>query len=373
MDLAQLVIAIGSVSCVSLVIILVLVRKVAGLNKDLMKISSQGDEEARAVIGKLTTTGDRLIESATLAQESVDAVCERATSVSEGLEEALVQFRKSTELLVHQSESLRSEAASVAINYGALLTTVNEGFAEIRGRAIDDQLTRYPRMIKVDIDEKAALDHVEVLDGFLRIPGRWTRRTLHFRLVCESDKCLNKNGLYHSDPPYEIDSSSGTIDSFYLPKSGNVKKFVDAIHVFEGPEHSFTHVLRSIDAARPMFAVKLGITLGAHAHPHFAISLILVAESTERLIDRLQRDRENRDANRELWDLLSVQPLRVKDVGRPGHVQFGELIRRKEEAEGRHVYKSFGGLSRWIDPATHRFGWVCPTDAYDRISRLQKA
>jgi hypothetical protein len=65
-----------------------------------------------------------------------------------------------------------------------------------------------------------------------------------------------------------------------------------------------------------------------------------------KFVHKLRESYADREACRDLWRQLGSEPLQIKNVGGPGHAQFGELLRHQEEKRGRHVQKSFGGLSK---------------------------
>jgi len=232
------------------------------------------------------------------------------------------------------------------------------GFEEIRTRAINDQLTAYPRKLAIELDERETyLDLVAQQRGLWTMPGG-SERNVKFRLVCENDNCQNLNAEGKNEV-YKANSFTS-----YLPRAGDIEKFFDAADI-GGLTDQFEV------AGKALLAVKLGLTISQYAHPVFAVGIIVLEAGLEDVVRRLQADVKDRQATRKLWELVRSSPYRIKDVGGPGHTQFGNLVRIREESEGSHVHKSFGGLSKWMNPETHTFSWVCPTDAYNFISQYR--
>jgi hypothetical protein len=291
-----------------------------------------------------------------------------------GYDRALKSLKSNDDFMESQANTLRTEGIALRASADRLVQDVPQaiasvvrsldtGFQEIRARAINDQLTVYPRKLFIELDERETyVELVEQQYGLWRMPCK-SDGNLKFRLVCESDQCLNDKGIYKSQFVYEL-REPARIDCTYLPRSGDVEAFFDVADVM-----SVTDRLEQIGEG--LLAVKLGLTFGSLAHPVFAIAVIALEAGLEELVKNLQTDFRDRRATKQLWELVRKSPYQIKDIGGPGHTQFGDFIRRKEESGGAHLQKSFGGLSKWMNPETHTFAWVCPTDAYNLIAKYR--
>jgi hypothetical protein len=251
------------------------------------------------------------------------------------------------------------------------------GFEELRARALDDQLTAYPRKLRINMSPGYNVGKLERMSGFFDMSWEMPERSLTFRLRCENEDCANPGGHFESDFIYELEVAT-TFESYFLPKTNDetaAKRFFDAAEISgmtSGLEDAFKTIVEDhVWKQHAALAIKLGLTCGGMAHPIFAVAFIIAEEAVERAAAKLQQDKERKEANLVLWQKLIASPYQVKDVGGPGHVQFGELLRYQELGKRKHVQKSFGGLTKWMDPDSHRFGWVCPEDAYRRIAVLK--
>jgi hypothetical protein len=160
----------------------------------------------------------------------------------------------------------------------------------------------------------------------------------------------------------------------YLPRSGDVERFLKCADIAGITDQAKKIVDQSVrdQVRRAMMVVKLSFGVYVQSDPLVALAFVLLPEGLEHLLDKLHAEYKQRDASRELWELLRNKAYEVRDVGGPAHTQFGEFIRQKEESESRHLRKRFGGLSKWMNPDTHTFEWLCPVDAYNRIAQYRR-
>jgi hypothetical protein len=125
-------------------------------------------------------------------------------------------------------------------------------------------------------------------------------------------------------------------------------------------------------AAAAILGVKATVTIGHAAAPVYLMGVILVKHGIERYIDTLRQNVRDNEATRRVRAELLSNPYGIADLGGPAHVQFGEWIRQQEQKKS-DGHQAFGGLTRWLDPATEQFAWLCPDDAYEQIASYRKS
>jgi hypothetical protein len=355
-----------------------------GLQQALTDVNKDSREIQRSTSDALGKIADNALNSWSTFEKAISFLTEDARNVAttiekgnealaetvQGYDQVLKSLKSNDEFLESQAISLRSagiamrdsvqEVSSAVISVQGSLAA---GFEGIRARAINDQLAAYPRKLLVEPGEREIdLDPVEQRSGLWLMRGRSER--VRFRLVCESDKCQNRKGLYESDFVYEL-REPARLSFTYLPSEGDVEAFFDIADISGITDHLEK-------AAGACLAVTLGLPISAVAHSVFVVATIALDAGIEDLVKKLQADFRDREATKELWALVvKSSPYQIKDVGGPGHTQFGEFIRHKEESDARHLYKRFGGLSKWMDPDKQTFAWVCPTDAYNLIAKYR--
>jgi hypothetical protein len=314
-------------------------------------------------INSATTTLSQAAQSLLPVVDHTSTVIDRAQKLCDN---AAKQMTDARDFLDLHADRLRNETLELRQSVTMVKAVMEGGFAELRSRAFNDQLTRYPRRIELVTENGGNAKYLSLERGY---ELRWEHNVVRFRLVCESPVCLWKGGRYKSECQYELDADT-RVESRYLPRKESIETWLKAADVTGLTPSLEDHFKVLVQSFRPALAVKLGIQVSTFAHPVFALSLIVLEEGFEQWVARVRQNARDREANQNLWRLICSQPYEIKDLGGPCHVQFGELIRHQEINNERHIHKSFGGLTKWLDPQTKMFDWVCPDDAYDRIARL---
>jgi hypothetical protein len=225
------------------------------------------------------------------------------------------------------------------------------------------------------VDQMGDAEHLPRSQGY---ELEWNHHIVSFRLSCESRTCRcddarrkSAEGRYVSELAYLLRVPRVRLSSSYLPNKESLEKWFESADVCQVTKLLEDRFVSMFNHFTPALGTTLAIYVGPLASPVFALSLIAIQQGVETWVDHLRHERQLGETNRKLWEQISSQPFDVKDVGGPGHVQFGEWVRDYEKTQGKHVQQCYGGLTKWMNPETGLFEWVCPTDAYDRMRRLK--
>jgi hypothetical protein len=355
----------------------------------IVRLRMQEDRAANDLI----RTGE-LLERATRAIENVAQTLKR-DGETKGLILGSSEQTSATRLLVESATRLSEVATRQVEGSVALLKTmcgllsgtqeiqnavkiVQAGIDILSQRNVSDQLSKYPRKIKFIEGKEFSLQTPGQGWSHFPLVGRGER--LKFSLVCERQDCTNtRDGqrvLYES-PKYELPKGEEvSFDAHCLldPRSGaKADRFFEALEVsgiIEKGEEAIREVfLKHQSEIIGVIGVKATLALGPAAPPVYLVGVIWVRHAIEEYIDALRKEKRDAKATEYIRQLFFSNPYGIKDVGGPGHVHFGEWIRREAEENENGSY--LGGLTRWLDPETNHFAWLCPNDAYEQISRYQ--
>jgi hypothetical protein len=339
--------------------------------------------------GELTRACNALAQSSETVSKVTQAASEALDAVRE-LNEA--ERRKLDTVVTHASASVEKfskdsaqltqtiskhskELTDRAFQFSSASADLKKKINILSDRSVHDQLSTYPRKFRFVNDEgELALDpfspgshHVETLTA--------QGENLHIALVCEAHSCSN---TMHTErtrfqtAPIKLPKEKVRFNSHWLLDPNNKDNLKHFFHVLEGSgivDHGARTLEHFIEnhhqKALALIGVHATITLGYVALPMYLTSVIVVQEMIQHHLAKLRRERRDADATKIIRNALFNRPFDVKDVGGPGHLHFGEWLRRQGE-KSNNVY---GDLTRWLDPETNQFAWLCPSDAYAQISK----
>jgi hypothetical protein len=350
-------------------------------------------EEAERAANDLEKTG-QILERATKSIETFAESLKRDVATKDLILGSSNQT-SAARLLVESSARLSDVASRQVADSANLIKAILEiqsgkhamhdvvknlqtGIDLLSQRSVSDQLSKYPRKIKFIAGREFSLQTPGQGWSHFPLVGRGER--IAFSLVCERQECCNtKDGqrVLYLGPKYELPKgeevsfdaqcivdprTEAKVERFFeaLEVSGIIEKGEEAIREFFTKHHS--EIIGII-------GVKATVALGSGAPPIYLVGVIWVRHAIEEYIDALRKEKRDARATEYIRQLFFSNPYGIKDVGGPGHVHFGEWIRRQadESEDGSYL----GGLTRWLDPQTNQFAWLCPNDAYEQISKYQ--
>jgi hypothetical protein len=316
-------------------------------------------------------------------EDALDSV-KRGTTSLESAAQSAMQLSHIASTQMSETITLVKSVTAQAKAPEELLTSIEairDKLEVLSIRAVNEQLTAYPRKVAFAGSRKGefSLTPVERQHSHLSFCGKGRR--LSVRLACERQSCQHKvegNWVrYLSPAEYQVPGEIHFDASLcHDPKTNEkVEKFFELLEisgVIERGAHFLEEFMEHHQAeALAILAVKATLPLGGIAAPVFVSGVIYIKHSVGTMIQALRENRRDADATQRVRELFLKDPYGIADMGGPGHVQFGEWIKRQIEEKELDTRKAFGGLTRWLDPATNQFAWLCPDCAYDQIARYR--